>query len=135
MKRPNGGSPRVREILDKIQEFLLTEAIDAHDLWAILTALRGPDEYDDHLGKMTGTIPVRAAAFPKLAKQAAENERHSGYNSVNGAMFETSETFMEDRIQTYRLVKRSEHLGDHVKQAFDALGMEYFTEAKDENTI
>ena len=55
----------VRKELNRIEKFLSKNNAASADLWAILTALRGPD---DDRGKKEGTIPVRRKAFPGLAK-------------------------------------------------------------------
>lgn len=56
---------KVRECLDHIEAVLLDPKCGA-DLWAILTALRGPDS-GSQLEKTCTTVPIRRAAFPKLA--------------------------------------------------------------------
>lgn len=64
---------KVNEVLDTIDEFLSDENISRYEreyLWDILTALRGPDAKDSYTVKDRTTIPIRRAAFPKVAKHA-----------------------------------------------------------------
>lgn len=68
-------SPKVRAALDGVEDVLLGFDRDAQDLWAILTALRGPDEDPTRLVKEAQTVPVRRAAFPRLAQTGRANGR------------------------------------------------------------
>lgn len=73
----------VRAALDQIEEILLKKGPDAANLWAILTALRGPDESDHKIRaelKSQKTIPIRRRAFPRIAAQV-------DHASKEGAMF------------------------------------------------
>lgn len=58
----------VRAMLNQIERYLLNSPRDrSRALWDILTALRGPDDGDEQV-KDAATIPIRRAAFPKLAE-------------------------------------------------------------------
>lgn len=59
----------VKAVLDVIDEFFVTHMDDqrARDLWAILSALRGPDDGQWDVKGAT-TVYIRARAFPKAAK-------------------------------------------------------------------
>ena len=60
----------VRAELDQIEKFLLKGGQPAIDLWAILSALRGPDNADIGL-KASTTEPIRTKAFPVLAQEGS----------------------------------------------------------------
>lgn len=62
-------TPRVRAALTAVEDVLAGLDSDAGDLWAILTALRGPDE-ERTTNKYFATVPVRRAAFPRLAQNS-----------------------------------------------------------------
>lgn len=62
--------PETREMLDRIDDFLVNDDIPElakSQLWDVLSALRGPDEMNKDALKSTTTIPIRRAAFPKMA--------------------------------------------------------------------
>lgn len=63
-----------REMLDLIDDFFTDMSIpvdESRKLWDVLSALRGPDEIhrvdSTPNQKATATIPIRRAAFPKVA--------------------------------------------------------------------
>lgn len=105
-------SLETREILDKIDEFLVQRNTNSQDLWDILTALRGPDSEHNDIKHVT-TVPIRSAAFPKTAKVAA-----SDYGFVNGADFRGGE-FSYDAAN----MDKSEHFASHVVNAARRLGI------------
>jgi len=56
-----------KEMLDVLDEFFVTAGEEqARNLWAVLSALRGPDD-DSYVLKNCTTEVVRAVAFPRLA--------------------------------------------------------------------
>lgn len=70
-------TPKVRAALDAIEEVLLERDSDARNLWSVLTALRGPDDDQDDGNdrrKINATIPIRRAAFPRVAAQPLSYE-------------------------------------------------------------
>ena len=106
-------SPKTREMLDWIDDFLVSHSLEAAELWDVLTALRGPDSGE--LGnKLRTTVPIRVAAFPRTA--AMPGEFNGGARSR--AIFEGSpQDFVwpdNDSI---------EHFDYHIRQAAHALGM------------
>lgn len=62
----------VRAELNRIEKFLLKKNFASRDLWAVLTALRGPDVDKRQYGKTKEktTAVIRTKAFPKLAVRA-----------------------------------------------------------------
>ena len=64
----------VRGMLDLIDKFLARCDGESGNLWDVLSALRGPDD-DDEITKKKTTIPIRAAAFPKLKKALDSSSR------------------------------------------------------------
>lgn len=61
-----------RDVLNMLDTFLSSDKTDNDErqkLWNILTALRGPDN-DDIYQKERTTVPIRRAAFPKMAEQS-----------------------------------------------------------------
>jgi hypothetical protein len=67
---------KVREALDAIEDVLLVEDTAAQDLWAILSALRGPDDKQFRETKRQTTVPIRRNAFPRLAAQVSKKPSH-----------------------------------------------------------
>ena len=60
-----------RLLLDAIDKHLTKRDYAAAELWDVLTALRGPDCEEKTGEKDRTTLPIRAAAFPQLAKTHA----------------------------------------------------------------
>lgn len=110
---------KLRARLDELQRWLSDEDAGASKLWNIICALRGPDDedtlndnrkagepYDDRKDRLT--IPIRVAAFPKLA------ERVDNGDSYIGSRFDTG----------YELAYPAEaydHFNLHAKWAIEAL--------------
>ena len=69
-------TPKLRAMLDTIDDMLVVGDQNAADLWMVLSALRGPDINDWHL-KVNCTIPIRRAALPRTAMQ------YNAYSSAN----------------------------------------------------
>ena len=69
----------VRAELNRIQKFLLKGGRNAIDLWAILTALRGPDDNSDSFLKASTTEPIRTKAFPVLAREGNNGGIPAGF--------------------------------------------------------
>ena len=65
--------PRVREALNVVEDVLLGFDRASMQLWDILTALRSEDatiyasEQEEFDAKLSTTVPIRRAAFPRLA--------------------------------------------------------------------
>ncbi len=90
------------------------------DLWAVLTALRGPDSRDNEV-KYATTAVIRDAAFPKR-------------ETVNGSVFrkDTQASAAKRRVVFNSPYWDSRHFRGHVEDAFSALGLELlkFNEGK-----
>lgn len=132
---------RVRKMLDSIEDFLMVGDSDAADLAAILTALRGPDDPDISHRKHDATIPIRRAAFPRIARKVDERFERSEFigsriddpdptprvGQRRFMSFGTSRTPSALRLinPDYR-PPNSHHFEEHINVAAEAL------EAKDE---
>jgi hypothetical protein len=126
-----------RGVFDLLDDFLLAHAEDGESakVWAVLTALRGPDNKEDDLVKHATTCHVRMRAFPKLAAGGED-----GYASFVATLpFGTpgrvtagaymSTTHVPSLSQAFTA---SEHFGQHVQNAFTALDITT-TPTKDPN--
>lgn len=60
-----------RQVLRVIDRTLSCGGAQAEGLWAVLTALRGPDN-GGHTLKLSTTAVIRTAAFPRTAKRGGE---------------------------------------------------------------
>lgn len=63
--------PETRKALDDLDLVLSQGTQASRELWAVLSALRGPDRLNDQL-KRAFTEPVRVAAFPLTAQADTE---------------------------------------------------------------
>jgi hypothetical protein len=82
-------------MLDELDTFFVTEEVaDTEALWAILSALRGPDDDDCRLKDHT-TIPIRRAAFPRLTANSFHEVEGRNERKVircrTSAIFRTSD--------------------------------------------
>lgn len=107
-------TPRAKDILHQIADLLMDDPQAGVELWSVLSALRGPDLEEDAGFKETTTVPIRRAAFPRIAEWVDANSKH-GY--VHGLNFGTSGKFAESK----RI--RSSHFRVHVKEAARILGL------------
>lgn len=117
----------LRDTLNKIEEALLGP--DGQELWAVLTALRGPDEHSDKL-KDEVTAPIRGAAFPKLRMMATRDvslfalSRASGLSPVSEDGRWYFRGFQIAPPENLRPPQGgSDHFNAHAKAAVTALGM------------
>jgi hypothetical protein len=109
--------PKVREILDTLDAFFTTEDLkDTKPLWDILSALRGPDNSDEEVKDST-TIPIRCAAFPKLAWMEQERYRLMLGDYRTGAVFHS----MRGANIKYQGPEGYDHFQNHVQRAWTAL--------------
>lgn len=101
--------PELRFVLDQIQQWLLDPAV-ADDLWAVLTALRGPD---NGRYKEATTCWIRSTAFPVLAERLYEF----------GAVFYTegAEPAGKETLRMFHTAV-STHFQHHYLKALAALG-------------
>lgn len=105
-KRPR----TLRDALDIIQELLLDRPY-SHDLWNVLTALRGPDSQDGMLKRAT-TCVIRKTAFPE--------EPTAGLSMFNP----DSPELARDRAAFLNsLFRIAPHFEEHFKDAFESLGL------------
>jgi hypothetical protein len=122
-------SPKLRAILDVIDEHLSTgDPRDSCELWAVLSALRGPDDSTrnstkDFALKTCTTSVIRAAAFPRTAKLS-----HGEGGRVCASMVPDSLELREKRGRLFKIG----HFISHAKSAFDALGISFEEEDEDE---
>jgi hypothetical protein len=105
--------PKVRAMLDQIDAMLVEMTDESRELWAILTALRGPDA-GDYGEKAKFTIPVRRAAFPRTAAAVRA--------SMTLADFEVYGVAPE-KAMSYSPSEDYQHFQGHVYEAQQALGM------------
>lgn len=124
-------SRKVRKMLDRIDAVLAQpddatdeQRKDSRDLWAVLSALRGPDtdrDYRDLLLKSRVTILIRRAAFPLTASTG---------NGTPQAVFESAAAnavHLDTRIMAAELNSNERadlvHFVDHARLAGRALGL------------
>jgi len=100
----------LRAALDQIQDMLDGRSYSA-DLWDILTALRGPDSRN-RKAKNATTALIRSAAFPK---RPCEDRSIFGTDSPRLA---------KRRRKLFRKKKDFNHFREHVRDAFEALGLQ-----------
>jgi hypothetical protein len=100
----------LRAALDEIERMLTNQPYSA-DLWDVLSAIRGPDSRNRKLKHATTTI-IRSAAFPK---RPCEERSFYGEDSAKRA---------EIRKRLFHSREDFNHFRQHVKAAFDALGLD-----------
>jgi hypothetical protein len=98
----------LRDALDIIQELLLDERF-SHDLWNVLTGLRGPDSRSISIKSAT-TCVIRKTAFPKeptkgLSMFHEDTVPRASYRKTSSALIE------------------SPHFTEHACDAFASLGL------------
>lgn len=99
----------LRSILDQIDEVLVKGDEVAQGLWAVMTALRGPDDETATSNlKSDLTIPVRRAAFPKTAALTWTN---------------LGASFGWDGCIWNPATAPEGHFGNHARKAAKALGL------------
>lgn len=112
-----------QEELNRIVMFLNTSNVNqTRKLWAVLTALRGPD--NEHVGqKYSTTAVIRHAAGlrPGVAGVIVEADNEERANER--VAFFPVHMMAHDN---FKLV-RWEHFSRHAKMAFDALGLSWTT--------
>lgn len=101
------------EMLARIDVFLSSGNSEAQKLWAVMTAMRGPDDETLDSLKLRTTNRLRTRAFPKAA------------NSIIGNVAQ----FAEQSELQYGIVlhedEREPHFLHHIYMAASALGMTY----------
>ena len=113
--------PSVRDALDRIEQILLDEDEETtHDVWDVLTALRGPDE--DRYDKTTTTAVIRGAAFPRLAKRNSRERDGFSFAYPGGWEYRISNV-------VHFSMSPSRHFGSHIIRAARSLGLRMAGEA------
>ena len=105
---PSNQPADLRGALDLIDTLLRAEY--GHDLWNILTALRGPDSRNRGI-KYATTCVIRNAAFPG--------------RPTNGlSVFKDDcPLYAKRRERLFDEHEESNHFREHIQDAFDSLGM------------
>ena len=118
----------VRGELNRIDKLLCKGDKDAHNLWLILTALRGPD--NENLDKVQTTAVVRAAAFPQATCLAQNLMMMNQFgwlslspDGVSSALF-NKQTFVVKPQDT----RRDNHFYSHLEEAAIRLDLEVKTQ-------
>jgi len=115
----------VRNALRQVENVLLGDNDDAsHQLWDILTALRGPDLINSSDFKRTTAAIVRSRAFPRIWKTAQSAGAGSRWHK--GKMFSSPKVVITfDVLSESQLLKFCyEHYHRHITDALEALGLE-----------
>lgn len=98
----------VNDILRAIDTWAINRGgEEAKDLWAILSAMRGPDDSDDNI-KFTSTCRIRGFALPHLAGIAGAIVRDTLYHEGMRELIAFNES-------------NSHHFNNHVRQAAIAI--------------
>lgn len=114
MKTGKRGPRTVRAALNQIEKWLLPSGLPPAErsrLWDVLSALRGPDS-SNYSDKAEATVPIRRAAFPKLAQP----EKHNRIPASFGSKFSLTKVKLSNNS--------SIHFRTHIKQAAKALKVE-----------
>ena len=98
----------LRQMLRLIDDYLVQDPIEGLALYAVLTALRGPDTHD-HLTKVATTAVIRANALPKAAKWCVVGDAN-----------------VDSKVHSVRRSKlKYSHFVAHAKWAFEALDLKW----------
>lgn len=109
--------PTLREALDYIDNILVQQDETSQQLWAVMTALRGPDNPEKDNLKYNGTIFVRRAAFPLTTAKADSNPSVFTRGYSNGAAWST---IREMKVPT----AWEGHAESHLYHAMHTLGLD-----------
>lgn len=111
--------PEVAKVLTDIDDLLAQGDVEARQLWALLSALRGPDE-ENKYSKTDTTARIRAAMFPLTwSRSVAEDDR---WTYPHGAQYERPyDPFVLDDTLEVAVRENGDHFLSHVKQACDIL--------------
>ena len=97
--------PTVRQMLDLLDDYLEPKDRKAKDLWAVLSALRGPDNQSLVFLKKQTTEVIRSRAFPKTALNR--------YRSVGASFAKSGAEFANTQVLS--------HFGRHIDKAAQVL--------------
>lgn len=111
-------TPKVRDILDQMDDILCVGNEESAALWSILTALRGPDIFSVAHIKGYTTMPIRTASFPKTSIA-------DGAQAVIGAAFThlLGNEELEVNLKKIPYDTGWGHFRNHIERAVDALGI------------
>ena len=109
MRKPMAKPKNLRAALNQISD-MLSDRRYSEDLWAVITACRGPDTRNRKL-KYATTAVIRQAAFPK---------KPSALLSVYSA---DSKKLAKRRVEMFANREDFNHFREHVQDAFNALGL------------
>jgi hypothetical protein len=117
-----------RDMLDQIDLFLCRDDRASKELAAVLTALRGPDS-GAIAQKLSTTVPIRRAAFPKRALQGApmvgtnigSEQVYSRGMMITGGKF-VKPLLPLDRYNADSAISKY-HFEEHIILAASALGL------------
>jgi hypothetical protein len=114
--------PKVRAMLDQLDAFFIDEEhADTKVLWDVLSALRGPDNDVQSDLKNTSTIPIRTAAFPRLARLEHSKYREL-YRELDTASFKTTAIF-GNGTERFHQPDVVDHFTAHLRRAQKALDL------------
>lgn len=116
------GDPRAmltaKEALAIVEQVLLLRNQESTKLWSVLTALRGPDNYE--LEAKEVTIKIRRAAFPEIAARVGTQPNSStGWDIANNPMFVS-----DNPTRQASRIAGDQHFSIHAEWALKALGLE-----------
>lgn len=94
----------------------------AVELWAVLSALRGPDFDRGYGAKKATTSVIRATAFPK-----ADKKYHTAGLEIPASFRRDDFGAVEDRVNNKNIFSKSIHFKQHAEAAFEALGLSWDT--------
>jgi hypothetical protein len=113
-----------RAALDALDRVLARQDGASRQVWAVLTALRGPDHTLNRTSeadiKARATVPIRRAAFPRTAAQASIAAGVEGLYA-NGALFNVSPYSTWPGWDMW--AEAGHHFAGHVNEAFAALSL------------
>lgn len=102
------------DVLEIIDVFLNKNNDESKTLWAVLTALRGPDNNEQGLLKDTTTAVIRTKAFPKTAIRYLNGE-----STTFGAIFAPKKRKFHPSLK----INSFDHFLAHAKAAAKALNL------------
>jgi hypothetical protein len=105
-------SPNVRKLLDQIDAELVQGSADSQDLWAILSALRGPDDDEEGTAKRA-TVRIRREAFPLTASRVQPYYPRP----IRRATFDVTYA-----AKPGESIEGPDHFQDHIHEAYRVLG-------------
>lgn len=120
--------PDARALLDAIDDFLCRCDVAAGEVWDVLTALRSADSMPAHDAsgldvKVHTTLPIRRAAFPRLAMRLGTMPRHLEGWRWAGVSYPTMGPDQCVYVESVAHEAGSRHFAGHVIAAARVLGL------------